>query len=248
MAIPKEEYAEAFMTAGKHLQACMDRATASGFRWIKAQPSRPSFADLVFAVDQKVYAVILVGMTSQKQEAAGAKASFEIPGESYKLLMAESERYRLEPVAFPLWLGIMQPLTSGWNLFSLKDMQAVDPDARHSSESPVPMSEWELSNFRVMQVMKDLDESKLTLHSYQDIPDIFPNIWFDDADGRRSWVAVIPAEAELPAQVKEARRKLPQEYRGYLARVSVCSAEHPGAAPVRGELLRVRYNGLERIP
>ena len=248
MAIPEEEYSEAFMTAGKHLQARMDEAAVGGFRWIKAQPSRPAFADLVFAIGQKIYAVLLVSMTSQKQAEAGAHASFEIPKEQHELLLSECERYRLEPVAFPLWLGIMQPLTTGWNLFSLKDMSPLNPAAVTADERPEPMSEWELNNFRIMQVMKDIDEHKLAPHSYQDIPGIFPNIWFDDPEGARAWVAVLSAEAGIPQAVKDLRHKLPQDIRGYIARVEVSSAERPGDIPMRNTMLRASYKGLERLP
>ena len=255
MAINEAEYLKAFVTAGKHLQACMDANAAGGFRWLKAKPSKPAFADLVFASGQRVYAVILVGMSSQKKlNDDQTSCTFEIPKEQRLLLLAECERYNLEPLAFPLWLGIMQPLMTGWNLFSLKEnLRLITPgEPQNDSEPLAAMSEWELSNFRISLVMKDIEELKLPIHSYQDIPEIFPNIWFDNEEGRRSWVAVIPAEHahdnSLPEQVKDIHRKLAPEFDGYLARVGVRNATQPEEPPVRGGDLHVYYRGLEKLP
>lgn len=250
MAIPEKEYLEAFVTAGKHLQACMDASSDSGYRWIKSKPSKPAFADLVFSIGQRMYAVLLVGMTSQKKVAEGsASCTFEIPKEQRTLLLEESERNNLEPVVFPLWLGIMQPLTSGWNLFSLKDMAPLRPEEQRDSKEPVPMSAWELNNFRVAHVMQDLEDMKLPLHTYQDIPGIFPNIWFTNEEGKRSWVAVLPAEdtSPLPEEVRTIHRKLPPEVCGYIARVGVRNAERQGDPPMRDMGMFVTYKGLEKL-
>ena len=250
MAIPESDYLEAFKTAGSHLQACMDRSDAS-FGWLKMRPSKPAFADLVFVSGQRMYAVLLAAMTSQKQESGGSRASFEIPREQRELLLQECERYRLEPLVFPLWLGIMQPLTTGWNLFSLKTMEPVTP-GDEADEPPVLMSEWELSNFCVSLVAQELEEKGLRLYACQDLPNIYPHIWFTDEEDRRAWAAVLPAfgaePTRIPEEVKELRHKLPAGVAGYIARMGVCSAERPGALPMRGESMTVSYNGLEKLP
>lgn len=252
MAIPESDYLEAFKTAGLHLQTCMDASDAT-FGWIKMRPSKPAFADLVFAGGQRMYAVLLVAMTSQKKAEGGSGVSvqFDIPHEQHELLLQECERYRLEPVAFPLWLGIMQPLTTDWNLFSLKTMQPITPGSEPDLP-PVPMSEWELCNFCVGQVIQEIESEGLRLFSYQDIPGIYPSLWFRDAEDNRAWVAVLPAfgaaPERIPDEVKELRRKLPPGVVGYVARMGVTSAERHGARPTRGEGLYVSYRGLEKMP
>ena len=253
MAIPESDYLEAFKTAGRHLQTCMDASDAASFGWIKMRPSKPAFADLVFTAGQRMYAVLLVSMASQKKAEGGSGLSvqFDIPREQHELLLQECERYRLEPVVFPLWLGIMQPLTTGWNLFSLNTMEPVTPGAEPDIP-PVPMSEWELCNFCVGQVVKELEEKSLRIYACQDLPDIYPHIWFTDEDNRRAWVAALPTfgtEPErIPNEVKDLRHKLPNGVAGYIARMGVSSAERPGAHPLRGEGLFVRYKGLEKLP
>lgn len=249
MAIPDSDYLEAFKTAGQRLQECMDAADAT-FVWMKRLPAKPAFADLVFACGQRLYAVLLVAMTSQKQEGDGSRASFEIPREQRELLMEECERHRMEPVAFPLWLGIMQPLMTGWNLFSLKTLEQVVPGGE-SEAPPTPMSDWELCNFCVGQVMQTMEDEGLRLFSCQDIPGIYPNLWFRDAKDNRAWVAVLPSfgvtPGGIPREVSDLRRKLP-EVSGYVARVAVTSDARPGAHPLRGEMLRLHYEGLEKLP
>lgn len=252
MAIPEADYAEAFMMAGQHLQSCMDAAGLSRFRWLKMRPSRPAFADLIFALDQRVYAVILVAMTSQKKVAeAAASATFEIPQSQRELLMDECERYHLEPLVFPLWTGIMQPLTTGWNLFSLRDMEQVDPTTAAPADIPIAMSEWELSNFRVELVMQELKDNTLPIYSYQDIPGVYPNIWFRDETGQRACVAVVPAsgagDTSTPAEVVQMLRKLPPGLNAYIARVGVSNADAPGTPPARAQGLYAAYRGMEKL-
>lgn len=253
MAIADSDYSEAFNTAGKHLQACMNESGAT-FRWIKMRPSKPAFADLVFVCGQRMYAVLLAPMASQKKAEGGSGVSvrFEIPHEEHELLMQECERYHLEPVVFPLWIGIMQPLLSrGWNLFSLRDMQPIDPSAQPDMP-PVLMSEWELCNFCVEQVLHELEEKRLRIFSYQDIPGVYPNLWFRDEEGRRAWVSVLTSFgrefARIPRETLDLPRKLPKECVGYIARMAVTAFDRPGAHPMRGDSLAVNYQGLERLP
>ena len=253
MAIPEADYAEAFMLAGKHLQACMDACAGCGsFRWLKARPSKPAFADLVFGLGARVYAVLLVAMTSQKKvEGAAASATFEIPQEQRALFAEECARHRLEPVVFPLWTGIMQPLTTGWNLFSLLDMSPVNPTAAPASEEPAPMSEWELCNFRVELVVQELKDNTLPIYSCQDIPGVYPNIWFRDETGQRACVAVLPSagagDTSLPAEVLEMLRKLPDGLNAYIARVGVANADAPELPPSRAMGLYAHYRGMEKL-
>lgn len=252
MSIPESEYLEAFQTAGLHLQTCMDESKNGSFGWIKMRPSKPAFADFVFVSGQRMYAVLLVAMSSQKKAEGeeGVAVSFEIPREQRELLLQESERYRLEPVIFPMWLGIMKPLTTGWNLFSLRDMSPVQPGAV-AGDPPVPMSEWELCSFCVGQVIQEIEDKGLSIFSYQDIPGVCPNLWFRDAEGNRAWVAVVPAfgteHDHIPQEALDLRRKLPG-CAGYVARMAVTSMAHPGAPPTRGELLSLNYDGLEKLP
>lgn len=253
MAIPEADYAEAFMLAGKHLQACMDACAGCGsFRWLKARPSKPAFADLVFTHGQRVYAVLLAAMTSQKKiDGAAASATFEITQEQRTLFAEECTRHRLEPVLFPLWTGIMQPLTTGWNLFSLRDMSPVNPTTAPAAEKPEPMSEWELSNFRVELVVQELKDNTLPLYSCHDIPGVYPNIWFRDESGQRACVAVVPAAGEgdtrLPAEVLEMLRKLPAGLKAYIARIGITNADDPEQPPTRAKALHVHYRGMEKL-
>ena len=251
-AIPDDDYPEAFMMAGKHLQSCIDNSSRSGFRWIKSQFSYPRFCDLAIAIDRRIYAILLVPVTRQKKADGGehAEATFEIPSYERKVIMEESKRYGLIPVVFPLWVGVMQPLTKGWNLFSLPDLEAVNPDEQEPESEPVAMSDWEKCNFRVTHVMQDMVRNKLSIRSYHDDPDLLPNIWFVDEDGNRAWAAVIPMEdpqaSGIPTEIRLLRLRLSPEFRGYFARVGITRADGlSGDAIPRGAPLFVSYKGLE---
>ena len=250
--VSESDYPEAFQLAGRQLDACMQQSGLKGFRWIKMLPSKPAFADLVFGFGGRMYAVLLVAMSRQRKVEGGHEATFDIPRDRLQLLVTECSRHALEPVVFPLWPGVMQPLTDGWNLFSPVDSRAVVPtDEAELSRLPVPMSRCELFNFCMQRVLHEIRDNRGRILAFGDLPEALPHLWFEDAEGHRAWLVVAAdfgtALPHLPGAVAELRSRLPRECSAYVARMAVESAAHPGAHPQRGEVLRIHYSGMERI-
>lgn len=250
MPLPKDDYLEAYKVAGERLQSCMDASRSTGFAWIKARPTWPSFADLVFCSGQSMYAVLLVAATHQKQEKEGSRATFEITDTQRKALLRECERYHLEPVVFPIWLGIMEPLTKGWNLISLKTMELVHPGAE-ADTLPIPMSKWELCNFCMQHILLELQDKRQLIVACHDMPDSYPHIWFVDENEQRSWISVLcefgAPPSRIPDKVKALQKDIPGGT-GYVARMGVIPAERMSDIPMRGDALMLNYKGLEKLP
>lgn len=251
MAIPENRYLAAFGCTGKHIEEQAHKIAKDDFRWLKAQPSRPAFADLIFAIGCKIFAVLMVECKSSKR-LFGLKpeVSFSIPKEEQQLIIEESSANNLIPVIFPLYLDKMLPLSTGWNLFTLPDMKSCNPLAGGIDTSAVPMSPWELSSFRVQIDMTDIEKRGWKILSYQDIPGIMPHVWFENEKGERCWVAVIDKEDEPPetqASLRRTAARITSHYRGYLARVGARDNPLFPSIPMRGTGLIVAYTGLEEI-
>ena len=251
MAIKEARYYEALCAAGKQIQAHAKELVGSQFRWLKTSPSRPAFADLIFALGSKIYAILIVECKSKKS-LLGSKAevNFSIPSKEQALIIDECKANNLIPVIFPIYIDVMQPLSLGWNLFSLPDMKSCDPLKDGIDTSAVPMSKWEMSSFRVQVIMGEIEKEGNKILSYQDIPGIMPNIWFEDRKGCRCWVAVIDKEdesQETKNKLKNTAKSIPFIYIGYVAKIAVKGNTSLSSIPLRGEIINVDYTGLENV-
>ena len=228
---------EAYRTAGRHLQGKLDEIKDRSCGWIKVRPSRPSFADLVFSVGNRMYAVLIVKLEkSSFRNGKGITVNFQVMPHELNLLLEECERYRLEPAFFPLWgnsatprvnvgwdveeiitqnrqAGTMTPmLQNGWNLIDPRSQKMLNPAEVKDIPGEVFMSEWE-QNMRVNYVVKDIEKHGLQMLSAQDIPGVMPNIWFRNEKGVPSWVAVLPDRgSKSNADLQELRQMVQQSY------------------------------------
>lgn len=251
MALPEDRYYEALCTAGKQIDAHAKELAGSQFRWLKSSPSRPAFADLIFALGSKIYAILIVECKSAENlNDSKPEVTFSIPEREQMLLIEECEANNLIPVICPLYLDAMQMLSLGWNLFSLPDMKSCDPMEGGIDTTPVPMSKWEMCSFRVQMTMSEIEKEGNKILSYQDIPGIMPNIWFEDAYHRPSWVAVIDKaddNAATQEKLEDTARRIPFIYSGYVAKLAIKGQTSLSPIPMRGEMITAEYEGLEKV-
>ena len=252
MPRPQKKYLEAFQVCGKQLQACMDELGDRPHAWLKAEPRNPAFADLIFRVGNRVYAVLIVRVDhAHGRRGKPTHLQISLPTPERDLFLTECERYNLTPLFFPMWVDSMAPLSMGWNLLIPESGAFLDPADEKDLPQPVPMGEWELCNFRVGIVLQHLRNQNLQILSWQDIPDIRPHILFRAADNAFCWVIVTAAGSseQMPdtADVNSRFPDSPDDIRGYVARVDFQSATHPATPPARGDSFFVRFNGLELL-
>ncbi len=251
MPKPYKQYLEAFQVCGKQLQSCLDQLGDCSYAWLKKEPRNPSFADLIFRVGNRVYAVLIVRVehaTGQRGKTTHLQIS--VPTPERDLFLSECERYNLTPLFFPMWMNSMAPLSMGWNLLVPESGAFLDPAVEKDLPHPVPMGAWELCNFRISIVLRHLHEQHLQILSWQDIPDIYPHILFRAADNAICWVIVIAADAseKLPdaASINSKLPDSPDEVRGYVARVDLQGTQR-SSFPARGDSFLTNFKGLEAL-
>ncbi len=238
MSIDESMLLEAYRTTGRHLQKKLDEIKNRPCGWVKVRPSMPSFADLVFSVGNRIYAVLIVKLeNASSRNGKGITVNFQVMPHELNLLLEECKHYRLEPAFFPLWVnsatprvnvgwdveeiikqnrqvGTMMPMVhNGWNLIDPQSQKMLNPAEMKDIPGEVFMSEWEQQNMRVNYVVEHIEKRGLQMLSAQDIPGMMPNIWFRNEKGVPSWVAVLPDRSSKPdIDLQELRQMVKQSH------------------------------------
>lgn len=262
---PSPEFLRAYAVAGNALQAMFrslgGRVPLSrDFRWIKAELMWPAFDHLTFGYRNKVFAVLV-------DVVVGGRSS--LTAQERARCCEAARQHDLMPCAFPVDGRTMQPLAPGWNLLHLDDGRPVVPE-QLASDQRAAMSAWELGNFAIQVVRQHIEQpGQGRVLSFCDVPDVDPQLWMEDALGKRSWVLVRFFRAlrgdERQAFAGFAGRQ-PQlaRFDGYFAAVSAASSEpvlfdldgsvlplsrrFDSTAPLcRGDGFYVKFAGLERL-
>ena len=178
-----------------------------------------------------------------------------------------SWKFWLEPQIDKTQFSI-RPVSSGWNLWDLRTGKSVDPTLM-GDDSCVEMSEWEKLDFCIQTVKNYLKKENYKLLSYCSLPEIDPQVWFEDHNGYICWCIVrflTNIEDDDYHKWVGFEEKMPQlkKFDGFFAGVSMASAEtvlydksgrliplserYTGKAPLyRGDGMFVRFQGLKRI-
>ncbi len=250
-------WAEAYPLAGKQLQDQMTAEGAmgpGGFMWVKVELTTPFFADMVFSLKNKIFAIILARVGAGEGSAGETASRFVIPDQARLNLVAVAAQNNLIPCVFPV-KDDGHPLTAGWNLWHLESGTSLCPTTMADDETTL-MSDWELSSFANQVVREHLMGQGGVIESFHDVPGIDPQIWFKDGEGRRSWVVVRPCVYPQPGALRPANLDelsstlggLP----GYFASVGFAPADVKDAGDgnvrlYRGQGMYVAFKGLEPL-
>lgn len=151
----------------------------------------------------------------------------------------------------------LKPLKQNWNLYDPRTRQAIDPLDIVNNEK-ILMSQWELGNFAIQVVRNDLEKEGNKILSFCDLPEVNPQIWFENKKGKIGWIIVKYTKNENEKDYKEwggleeINTQL-KPYDGYFASVQIIpSVGWNGVSefPVnlfRGDGMIVNYKGLEGI-
>jgi len=239
---PSDLFLEARQIASVHLQTQFEQHQ-NRFTWIKAELTYPSFDHLTFGYKSSIFSMLI-----------------ELIDESGNSSLTDQQRSRwtdacaannLIPCLFKIaYVGLMDafelhPIHDGWNLMDATGNESIDP-ATVATEAPVEMSAWEIRNFSIQVVRQHIEEQGNEVLSFCDLPEVNPQIWFRDADGKTNWVIVqASTNKEIPhadawkdfAQSNE--QLLP--YAGHFAGIQISSDQ---ATLLRGAGMFVNFRGL----
>jgi len=260
---PSEIFLKARNIAGVQLQEQFSvfnkenvKSSYDGFKWIKTELTYPSFDNLTFAYKNSIFSVVieLIDNTgtsfNQQQKDRLLKACEEnnlIPclfKVNLKELSNTSDENNKEYQLYPL--------EQGWNLFDAKNNNKIDP-LLVAKDELTEMSKWELSNFAIQIVRKDIEKEGNEILSFCDLPEVNPQIWFKDKNENINWVIVKHIKEDKDLDYREwvgleekTTQMLP--YDGFFASVQFFSSKTDSSTNLyRGDAMYVNYKGLERI-
>lgn len=244
--IDRPEESEVFLNArnimGRFIQQKMyeNGGFDEGFAWLRKELTSPSFDDMNFSYKNQVFSLLV----ELKDNGVNI-----LPEHRKKIFNEVCAKNNLIPCIFPIDASTLKPLGNNWNLFHLLTNSEVNPLALASDEK-IPMSEWEFNNFAIFQVMQIIGKQGLKIHSFCDAPDITPQIWFQDKNGKPAWVvvkyALSPKKLEdVTISNIEQIASTVQNYDGYIARLEFAPMHQTGFCRKNGFF--VKSNGLEKV-
>lgn len=211
-------------------------------RWVKTEPSYPAFEDFTFSLRNQVFPVLVLR--------ADDRGKLLNPPPRIEALRRESENNNLIPCVFPIRDRTGRPFfPDTWNLINPFTGKRIDPIAI-SSDSPVKVSDWELRNWAVNIVWKYLDSEGLEGLSFCDAPEINPQIWFRDKEGKECWLEVLyalyPTDTQKLTFSYDSWPDAVMSHDGYAARVGFAGAEDMSRL-YRTQPANVNFRGIEKI-
>ena len=261
---PSELFLRARNAAGVVLQEQFKRdggkvEPAIDYKWVKAELTWPAFDHLTFGYGNQIFSV-LVDLTD------GPKS--QLTEHEIKRCVDACSANNIIPCAFQIDSRSMMPLSTGWNLKHLVTRKPVVPTEWANSDKLV-MSEWEVRNFCIQIVRNHIKNTGGEVISFCDVPDINPQIWFQDLAGNRAWVIVRyypQISGDETSKWIGFEKSNPQltAFDGYLGAVSIASSNPLllsregtiippsqwgcGEEPLyRGDTFYIKFNGLQRI-
>ncbi len=256
MPIDEKYYLKAIDAVGEHLDESMKLLGERSHGWLKTAPSRTSFADLVFDVGNRVYAVLMVELKpGNPRNGHKMSCEFSVTEGDRRWLLENCEEYGLEPTYYPLWLDKMFPMVAGaWNLIDARTMKFINPAEIEDLPGKVPLSEWELQNICVRFVLVNMRKRGLEILSYQDVPGITPNAWFRDKEGKVSVLTVVRGKkGEVTPKFPDMKKVLStmpdmqEPPREYVVYVEIENDVNPEEPILRGGLFNIQAEEEEPV-
>ncbi len=243
-----DNFLAALARAKSHIDSCVQDGTVS---WLLSAREGPSIHHLGFRIGNQLFLGQLTSANINDQDFEGNRQA----------LLTFCAQAKAHPFILPLesegraW----NVVESGWGLLHAETGEELDPFPLVGREAVV-MSDFEIQDFAVQIVLKELEKAGHKILSAQGSPDLDPSIWFADDDGS-AWVCIRVARYPSPNPSPPENTKSIQDnlaadsVGGYFASVGVANANDPfipdrpqSAYPLRrGEGLVVRFSGIEKI-
>jgi hypothetical protein len=246
MAEVTEDFAKCWQAAGLHIKNQVQGELKS---WLRAHINPPFLEHLSFRLGNQLFYIRIQDVDDE----------LDIPG-SLKGLLSIANGSQGHACLMPMKkiAGNWASATSGWGLVSVETASSINPVDLISDEQ-IELTDWELQDFAVQVVRKNLESDGRQLMSWQGNPGVDPSIWFVGDDGPE-WVVVRVFRHGLIGTSK--RNNLDEivsslkhtESTGNYAEVTCASPDDVfdptgdnAAKLFRGQGLHVRYVGLEKI-
>lgn len=237
----------ALRAAGWYIQEALkkmlgvDTSDRASFSWIQTQLLNPSFQHLCFRYKSSIFS-ILIALGKEKEAFVNHQDLFN--------QLRECKKFDLIPCIIPLDADDFHPLIEEYHLRNSEHDAPINVKL-YSSDVLKVMSDWEILDMGVQIVRDDITHNLgRTIDSYCNIPDIDPQIWFTDKNGKRCYV-VVSSHVKGNCERKKVGTKMYKhlaQYSGYYANVELFDEEsNEQSVAYRGHALLINYRGLEDI-
>ena len=243
---PSEEFQAAWAVAATHIQS----QCRVGISWIRADLRRPFIEHLSFRIGNQLFFVFIEA------------AEFNLT-ERYDAFIAYAKFANATPCLIAMNKNITkyEPVNSGWGLTHAVTNERIDPLALVNDDF-IEMSDWELHDFAISVVKRELEEEGKTVYSTCSDMEIDPSLWFEEND-LHCWVVIRglrhpSVSAERPAGLVKISEGVPTKTSaGYYAIVMVANSDDPfdpeaadndNFLPLyRGHGMTIKYTGIQPI-
>jgi len=247
---PSDLFIYARDIAGVQIQKMMEHL--NDCKWVRAEYTYPSFDSMCFIYKNKVFSVII--------DIQDEDGDSYLPEEYVKRQLYACRENNLIPCKFCVIVDDAynpdfekaHPKNNGWNLYNTETNEIIIPEHMATTEK-IPLSDWEMRNFAIRYVLKYLKTKKLKIHSFQDTLEVDPQIWFDNEEGKKSWILVRAdkspeKEVKKPKTLKEITRRCFKND-GYFAGVllSPINEDEKDNNIYRMGSIRIDFHELEKI-
>lgn len=220
------------------------------FTWIKTDlMAYPSFHHISFRYGAQVY-VILIAIHGFQTPDGQDDDRIIVSKKDYDNLISESEKHNLIPCIIPIAARPQLPMIRNIHLINAV---SEEPIILGEPCYGVAMSEWEIYNMGINQVVDYLRKQGYKIHKYCDVVGIDPQIWFEK-DGKTSYVIVRSIPIGLRGEDfvihKELLLKI-SDYDGYFADLQFANEHNNGDFEDkilwRGDGYWGNFTGLQEI-
>lgn len=246
MAEVTDDFAECWSAAGLHIQ---NQAQGGLKSWLRAHLNPPFLEHLSFRLGNQLFYIRIQDVDDE----------LEIPGSLNGLLsIANGSKGHACLMPMKKIAGNWTCATSDWGLVSVETETSINP-VDFISDEQIEMTDWELQDFAVQVVRQNLEGEGKKLMSWQGNPNVDPSIWFVGDEGAE-WVLVRAFRHGLVKATKPSNWNVIVSSMkntgsaGNYAEVTCASPDDVfdptgdnAAILFRGQGLRVRYLGLEKI-
>lgn len=250
--LPEQEVTSDFAELCKVAYEHLNKQVQGGIQcWIKANLRLPFLEHMSFRLGNQLFFIRLEDIDEQVHGPASINGLLTISDgcEGHACLM---------PMKKSL-LGGWQVEHTGWGLIDARTGNTVDPFALVTDEQ-IEMSDWELQDFAVQVVRKDLEKQGYEIMSWQSNPQVNPSIWFIGDSKAPEWVVVsFSRKSRKPAPQPKSWESISQGCShlskiGHFAPVYPASTDDP-FDPIcgtwmplyRGHAMVTNYKGLEAM-
>lgn len=226
----------ALKSAGYFIQQEVKSMTTNShdFAWIQSTLLSPAFQHLCFRYKNNVYS-ILIGL--QKGETLFVRTQ-DMTNQKNVCL-----KNNMIPCVIPLDEETLKPVLSGSHMFNTQTFEQVSIEEGDVTE----MSQWELMDFAIQMVKNHITQQGCKLMSYCNVPEIVPQLWFEDKLGQASYVIVKPYMSADDSEFQISKQFIQQfsKYKGYYAGVSFYSGD--AMQIMRNRPTFCKFKGLDTI-